>query len=122
MNTRQIILQSRPLGAPTLQDFKIEEDTLEEIQSGRCYLKGYYSVDPYMRGRMNDAKSYVAPFKINEPLEGGVATVVESKSDNFKVGDTVVGTHGRKYFSKRGSSTKVDSSIPELSYYLSILG
>jgi NADPH-dependent curcumin reductase CurA len=52
-----------------------------------------------------------------------VATVVESKSDNFKVGDTVVGNfHGRKYFSKRRSSTKVDSSIPELSYYLSILG
>jgi NADPH-dependent curcumin reductase CurA len=41
MNTRQIILQSRPLGAPTLQDFKIEDTTLEEIQSGRCYLKGY---------------------------------------------------------------------------------
>lgn len=93
MNTRQIILQSRPLGAPTLQDFKIEDTTLEEIQSGEVLLKGlYYSVDPYMRGRMNDAKSYIAPFKINEPLEGGVvATVVESKSDNFKVGDTVVG-------------------------------
>jgi NADPH-dependent curcumin reductase CurA len=41
MNTRQIILQSRPLGAPTLQDFKIEDTTLEEMQSGRCYLKGY---------------------------------------------------------------------------------
>jgi NADPH-dependent curcumin reductase CurA len=48
---------------------------------------------------MNDAKSYIAPFKINEPLEGGVvATVVESKSDNFKVGDTVGNFHGRKYF------------------------
>jgi NADPH-dependent curcumin reductase CurA len=63
MNTRQIILQSRPLETPTLQDFKIEDTTLEEIQSGRCYLKGYYSVDPYMRGRMNDIKSYVAPLK-----------------------------------------------------------
>jgi NADPH-dependent curcumin reductase CurA len=61
---------------------------------------------------MNDAKSYVAPFKINEPLEGVVATVVESKSDNFKVGDTVVGNYGRKYFLARRSSTKVDSSIP----------
>jgi NADPH-dependent curcumin reductase CurA len=58
-------------------------------------------------------------FKINEPLEGVVATVVESKSDNFKVGDTVGNSHGRKYFKRR--STKVDSSI-ELSYYLSILG
>jgi NADPH-dependent curcumin reductase CurA len=60
MNTRQIILQSRPSGAPTLQDFKIEDTTLEEIQSGEVLLKGYYSVDPYMRGRMNDAKSYSA--------------------------------------------------------------
>jgi NADPH-dependent curcumin reductase CurA len=126
MNTRQIILQSRPLGAPTLQDFKIEDTTLEEIQSGEVLLKGlYYSVDPYMRGRMNDAKSYIAPFKINEPLEGGVvATVVESKSDNFKVGDTVVGNFPWKeiFLAKEDQLQKVDSSIPELSYYLSILG
>jgi NADPH-dependent curcumin reductase CurA len=54
---------------------------------------------------MND--KYVAPFKINEPLEGGVvATVVESKSDNFKVGDTVVGNFGRKYFFKRDQVQK----------------
>jgi NADPH-dependent curcumin reductase CurA len=71
---------------------------------------------------MNDIKSYVAPLKINEPLEGGVvATVVESKSDNFKVGDTVVGNFRKNILAKK-KVQKIDSSIPELSYYLSILG
>jgi NADPH-dependent curcumin reductase CurA len=71
---------------------------------------------------MNDAKSYVAPFKINEPLEGGVvATVVESKSDNFKVGDTV-GNFGRKYFLAKRIKYKSRFKHSELSYYLSILG
>ncbi|WP_016989071.1 NADP-dependent oxidoreductase [Flavobacterium sp. ACAM 123] len=126
MTTRQIILQSQPVGTPTLKDFKIKSTTLNKIQSGEVLLKGlYYSVDPYMRGRMNDAKSYVAPFKINEPLEGGVvATVVESKSDDFKVGDTVVGNFPWKemFVANEAKLQKVDSNAPELSYYLSILG
>lgn len=126
MTTKQIILQSRPSGVPTLQNFKLENTTLDQLQPGEVLLKGlYYSVDPYMRGRMNDAKSYVAPFKINEPLEGGaVATIVESKSDNFKVGDTVVGRFPWKemFVSKDDDLQKVDTNVPELSYYLSILG
>jgi hypothetical protein len=126
MITKQITLLSRPLGMPTLQNFKIENSTLDPIQDGEVLLKGlYYSVDPYMRGRMNEAKSYVAPFKINEPLEGGVvATIVESKSDTFKVGDTVVGRFPWKemFVSKDDVLQKVDTNIPELSYYLSILG
>jgi hypothetical protein len=126
MITKQITLQSRPLGMPTLQNFKIENSTLDPIQDGEVLLKGlYYSVDPYMRGRMNEAKSYVAPFKINEALEGGVvATIVESKSDTFKVGDTVVGRFPWKemFVSKDDVLQKVDTNIPELSYYLSILG
>jgi NADPH-dependent curcumin reductase CurA len=126
MTTRQIILQSRPVGTPTLQNFKIENTTLDQIQTGEVLLKGlYYSVDPYMRGRMNDAKSYVAPFKINESLEGGVvATVVESKSDDFKVGDTVVGNFPWKemFVANEAKLQKVDSNSTELSYYLSILG
>jgi NADPH-dependent curcumin reductase CurA len=74
---------------------------------------------------MNEAKSYVAPFKINEALEGGVvATIVESKSDTFKVGDTVVGRFPWKemFVSKDDVLQKVDTNIPELSYYVSILG
>ena len=58
MTTRQIILQSRPVGTPTLQNFKLENTTLDQLQPGEVLLKGlYYSVDPYMRGRMNDAKN-----------------------------------------------------------------
>jgi NADPH-dependent curcumin reductase CurA len=71
---------------------------------------------------MNDAKSYVAPFKINEPLEGGVvATVVESKSDNFKVGDTVVGTSMEENILAKKIKYKSRFKHSELSYYLSIL-
>jgi NADPH-dependent curcumin reductase CurA len=82
MNTRQIILQSRPLGAPTLQDFKIEDTTLEEMQ-WEVLLKGlYYSVDPTCT---NEWRQIFSAFKINEPLEGGVvATVVESKPITLK--------------------------------------
>jgi hypothetical protein len=126
MNTRQIILQARPTGLPTLENFKMEETTVHQLQAGEVLLKGlYYSVDPYMRSRMNDAKSYVEPFKINEALEGGVvATVVESKSDNFKVGDTVVGRLPwmEMFVSKDTLLQKVDTNVPELSYYLSVLG
>lgn len=126
MTTRQITLLSRPTGLPTLQNFNIENTSIDAIASGEVLLKGlYYSVDPYMRGRMNDAKSYVEPFKLNEPLEGGVvATVIESKSDKFKVGDTVVGRFPWKevFVSKDDVLQKVDTNVPELSYYLSILG
>ena len=93
MNTRQIVLTSRPKGTPTLSNFRLENIELPKIQSGEVLLKGlYYSVDPYMRGRMNDVKSYIPSFQIGQPIEGSViASVLESKSDNFSKGDKVLG-------------------------------
>ena len=71
MTTKQIVLASRPKGTPTLDNFRFENIDLPEMQSGEVLLKGlYYSVDPYMRGRMNDAKSYSPPFQIDQPIEG----------------------------------------------------
>ena len=85
MNTKQIVLAERPTGAPALDNFRFENTELPVLRDGEVLLKGwYYSVDPYMRGRMNDAKSYVPPFQVGQPIVGGVvATVSESKSDNF---------------------------------------
>lgn len=126
MTTKQIILASRPEGLPTLENFKLEEVELPSIQKDEILLEGmYYSVDPYMRGRMNDAKSYVPPFEIGKPLSGGVvAKVIESKSDNFKIGDVVSGNlpWRTKAIAIDKDILKIDTSIAPASYYLSILG
>ena len=85
MTTKQIVLASRPKGAPTLDNFRFENIELPGMEVGEILLKGlYYSVDPYMRGRMNDAKSYAPPFQIDQPIAGSViAEVSESKSENI---------------------------------------
>ena len=73
METKQIVLASRPVGTPTLDNFRSENIELIDLKDGEILLEGlYYSVDPYMRGRMNDAKSYVPPFQIDQPMAGGV--------------------------------------------------
>ena len=99
---------------------------MQEIKTGEVLLQGmYYSVDPYMRGRMNDAKSYVPPFEIDKPLAGSViAKVVQSKSDNFKMGDTVAGIlpWQREMIADDKSLKIIDTTIAPASYYLGILG
>lgn len=126
MKTTQIILASRPKGLPTLENFKMEEVVLPAINDNEVLLEGlYYSVDPYMRGRMNDAKSYAPPFETGKPLSGGViAKVIESKSNDFKNGDII---NARLPWQKRMISSgkgiqKIDTSIAPASYYLGILG
>ena len=126
MTTKQIVLASRPKGSPTLDNFKFENIELPEIQIGEVLLKGlYYSVDPYMRGRMNDAKSYVPPFQVDQPIESSViATVSESKSDNFKPGDMVSGMlpWRKEFIAVEKSLHKIDATIAPASYYLGVLG
>lgn len=126
MNVKQIILLSRPKGLPTDANFSIENTTLPAIQTGEVLLKGlYYSVDPYMRGRMNDSKSYVAPFEIGKAITGGVvAEVVESKAANFKSGDLVTGNFpwSTHFVLPANSLQKIDTSIVPASYYLGVLG
>jgi len=126
MNSQQIVLASRPKGMPTVGNFRFENVELDEMQDNEITVEGlFYSVDPYMRGRMNDAKSYVAPFQIDQPIEGAVvAKVTASKSDNFKTGDVVMGrlswrvntiTNGKGLY-------KIDTTVASSSYYLGILG
>lgn len=126
MKTQQIVLISRPKGLPTLENFKIEDIELFAIKDGEILLEGmYYSVDPYMRGRMNDAKSYVPPFETGQPINGGViAKVIESKSNDFKIGDVVTGNlPWQKQMINDGKGLqKIDVSTIPATYYLGILG
>ena len=84
-------LKSRPSGMPTSDNFELKEIDLPPIGEGQVRIRNrWLSVDPYMRGRMNDVKSYVPPFQVGEPLEGGaVGEIVESKADGLAAGDLV---------------------------------
>ena len=126
MTTQQIVLAARPKGTPTLDDFRTASIELKAIENGEVLLKGlYYSVDPYMRDRMNDAKSYAAPFQIDQPIHGGiVAEVVESKSNKFNIGDIVLGMlpWQENIIAKEKEIQKIDAGIAPASYYLGVLG
>ncbi len=126
MTTEQIVLASRPKGLPVSDNFRMQQFELPAIKAGEILLKGlYYSVDPYMRGRMNDAKSYTPPFEIDKPLNGSViGKVTESNLDNFKTGDVVVGHFPwqKDFIATEKELTKIDTNLAPASYYLGILG
>ena len=124
---KTIVLKNRPEGKPTLQDFEFVTNEAElSIKDGELLLgTAYVSVDPYLRGRMSDAKSYVPPFELNKPIHSGViAKVLESKNDKFKTGDYVSGMLDwkTKQVSTGEGLLKVDGSKAPLSAYLGILG
>ena len=89
---RQIVLTSRPSGWPTAANFALTEEGRPDLADGQVRVRNMFmSVDPYMRGRMNDVKSYVPPFRLGEPLEGGaIGTVTESRSPDLAAGDLVL--------------------------------
>ena len=126
MTTKQIILSSRPNGIPVLANFETVNIELPGIQKNEILLKTMFlSVDPYMRGRMNDAKSYVPPFEIGKPIAGGViAKVTQSNSASFKINDVVTGMlpWQELCISTEKGLLKIDTSIAPASYYLGILG
>ncbi|WP_224995306.1 NADP-dependent oxidoreductase [Cesiribacter sp. SM1] len=126
MEIKQIVLDSRPKGMPDHKNFRFETVTLPELKEGDVQVKGlFYSVDPYMRGRMNDAKSYVPPYQVGEPIYGGVvAEVVASKGEQFKKGDKVLGNlpWATQAVVPAKWLTKIDDTIAPASYYLGILG
>jgi len=94
--SREIHLVSRPHGIPTPANFTLVQTTLPPLQDQQVLVRNLFmSVDPYMRGRMNEGKSYVPRFEIDKPLEGGaVGEVVESHSAEFKPGDIVTSSFG----------------------------
>ena len=125
-STKQITLSGRPKGKPVLENFETKNIILPELSDNEILLEAmYFSVDPYMRGRMNDAKSYVPPFELGKPITGGViAKVVKSKSINFKENDIVTGSlpWQQHCISTDNGLLKIDTSIAPASYYLGVLG
>jgi NADPH-dependent curcumin reductase CurA len=126
MTTKQIILSGRPKGTPVQENFETKNIELPEIGDSEILLETMFlSVDPYMRGRMNDAKSYAPPFEIGKPIAGGaIARVIKTNSDNFKMNDVVAGMlPWQEHCSSNGNGLiKIDTSIAPASYYLGILG
>ena len=93
---RRIVLNARPRGAPTSDDFRVESDPVPKPEAGQVLLRTLYlSLDPYMRGRMSDGPSYAAPVAIGDVMVGGTVSRVEvSKHGDFKVGELVLGYTG----------------------------
>ena len=96
MKSRRIVLAARPAGAPTDENFRLEEATLPEIGEGEILVRIIWlSLDPYMRGRMDDARSYATPVGVGEPMTGGtVGQVLQSRNPKFQDGDFVLGMFG----------------------------
>ena len=105
--SKEIHLHSRPEGEPKSENFELVEKTISSINEDEVLVKNLWmSVDPYMRGRMIDRKSYVPPFGVGKTLEGGaIGVVIESNSPDFKKGDYVNSNLGwREYFSSKANS------------------
>jgi hypothetical protein len=126
LTSRQICLASRPSGIPTAANFALVWTESEPLKDQEVLVRNLFmSVDPYMRGRMNEGKSYVPPFELGKPLEGGaVGDVIESRAREFKPGDVVTSNFGwREYFVAMPKQLHpVSREIQPLSVYLGTLG
>ena len=123
---RSIVLASRPVGAPTKDDFRLEEAATPVPKEGEVLLRSIYlSLDPYMRGRMNDAPSYAPPVAINEVMVGAtVCQVAASKNPDFETGEWVLAYSGWQLYALSDGSdlTKLGKKPEKPSYALGILG
>jgi NADPH-dependent curcumin reductase CurA len=129
MVNKQVLLASRPQGQATAANFRLVESPVAPLADGQVLVRHHYlSLDPYMRGRMSDAKSYAAPQPLDAVMIGGTAgEVVESRHPGFTAGDTVVGMGGWQQYSivdgnAKGLMRKVDVSRIPLPAYLGVVG
>lgn len=124
--SREIRLASRPTGLPSAANFALAQTSPGPLQDQQVLVRNrFMSVDPYMRGRMNDGASYVPPFALNRPLEGGaVGEVVESRATGFAPGDVVLSNLGWREYAVASPSElhAVSREVQPLSAYLGILG
>ena len=126
---KQIHLDNRPEGQATASNFKLVVTDTPALTAGRVLVRHHFmSLDPYMRGRMNDSKSYAVPQALGQTMGGGtVGEVVESMNDKFAIGDKVVGMGGWQQYSvvdatQLGALRKVDTTHVPLSAYLGAVG
>lgn len=129
MQNQQIVLASRPAGEPTAENFRLVEAPVPALADGQVLVRHHYlSLDPYMRGRMNDGKSYAQPQPLDAVMIGGtVGEVVESHHPGFAAGDKVVGMGGWQQYSvvdatQLGMLRKVDTTHIPLAAYLGAVG
>jgi hypothetical protein len=124
MRNRRVLLASRPSGWVSEANFRIEEGPLPEPAQGEVLVKNLWlSLDPYMRGRMSDAKSYVKGVEIGEVMVGQtVGEVIASKHPALKVGEKVLTQLGWQLYGTCREATKLDEKRAPLSYYLGVLG
>jgi NADPH-dependent curcumin reductase CurA len=122
----QVKLAHRPIGKPKVTDWLIEKTVIPEINDNQILVKVHYiSVDPAMRGWMNDVKSYLPPVKLGEVMRAlGLAEVIKSKLDKYKVGDFLTGNFGVQTYcvSDGRGLIKIDQSLADLPKWLSVLG
>ena len=125
MQNKEIRLASRPAGVPTLDNFQFVDTDVPQPSDGEVLLRLLYiSVDPYLRGRMRESKSYIAPFEVGQVIQSGaVGEVIESRSTNFKSGDLVTGMLGWRLYdvAKAESLMKLIPGVPP-SAALGVLG
>ena len=126
---RQILLDNRPMGQATVSNFRLVSTETPALQDGQVLVRHHYlSLDPYMRGRMNDDKNYAQPQPLGQVMIGGtVGEVLESRHPRFQPGDRVVGMGGWQEYSvvdghAAGALRKVDATHVPLSYHLSAVG
>jgi NADPH-dependent curcumin reductase CurA len=126
---KQILLDNRPEGEAKASNFKLVTSDTPALKDGEVLVRHHFlSLDPYMRGRMNDAKSYAAPQELGKVMQGGtVGEVVESRSPKFAAGDKVVGMGGWQEYAavaadQPGALRKVDTTHVPLSHYLGAVG
>ena len=129
LTNQQWLLASRPTGEPSASNFKLVQTAVPELADGQVLVRHHYmSLDPYMRGRMNDGKSYAVPQALNEVMGGGtVGEVVASRHPKFVAGDSVLGMGGWQQYrvvdaSLPGVLQKVDASAIPLQAYLGAVG
>ncbi len=126
MRNEQVVLAERPEGIPGDEAFRYEDVEIMETGKDEVVIESVYiSVDPYMRGRMNDSKSYAKPFELNKPIESHiVGRIIESNNDSFDEGDVVTGVLPWKRFNTVSGNVvnKVPSTDVPLHLYLSTLG
>ena len=122
----RIVLNSRPVGAPTLDNFRLEEAPIAAPSTGEVLLRTLFlSLDPYMRGRMSDGPSYTAPVALGEVMVGSTISRVEaSQHPDFKAGDLVLGQSGWQSLalSNGKALNKLDPTMTQPSLALGVLG
>ena len=126
VTSREIHLKNRPSGMPSENDFETVVVTLPDPGPGQVLVRNHYlSVDPYMRSRMIERRSYTPPFKLGEPLTGGcVGEVIQSNNEALPVGTWVLGMKGwREYYLSSGRGLQpIDPSLAPVQAYLGVLG